>query len=82
MDKRDQALNKAIKLLGGKVPFASALVVSGQRVDYWIKEGHCPPEFCPTIERLVLEKTGKRNVTCEQLAPKVEWEFLRMQAAE
>lgn len=82
MDKRKQALERAIKLLGGHTPFASALVVSGQRLDYWVKMGYCPTEFCPTIERLVLERTGERKVTCEQLDPKTEWAVLRLQTAE
>lgn len=78
MDKSKQALAKAIKILGGRSPFASAMGKPGPTIDYWMSAaGRVPAEYCPTIERLTA-----RKVTCEQLAPKVEWSVLRLMVAE
>ena len=74
------ALKEAIEVLGGEIPFASALVVSWSRISYWLKTGNVPPEFCPTIERLTTEKGDP--VVCERLAPGVEWDYLRQQVEE
>lgn len=74
MEKLSTPLHRAIAILGGDKAFCSALGISLQRLAYWLKKEAPPPEFCPTIERLT-----KGLVTCEQLAPKVEWAVLRMQ---
>lgn len=40
-------------------------------VSHWLKAG-LPPAYCPSVEKL----TGGA-VRCEELAPEVDWAFLR-----
>ncbi len=73
-----QALERAIQILGGQAPFASALGKKQGNVSYWLERGYVSAEFCPTIERLTTDRG--QPVLCEELHPGVEWEILRMQA--
>ena len=74
MAKIPSPLFRAISALGGVPAAASALGVSQQRLNYWLKQDSMPAEFCPRTERLT-----KGLVTCEELQPGVEWAVLRMQ---
>lgn len=81
------ALERAINLAGGQTAFAEALtkrrahvyerahVISQARVWNWLKrDKKAPAEYCPDIEALW-------GVTCEELAPDVDWSVVRGQGA-
>ncbi|AIC09986.1 transcriptional regulator [Xylella fastidiosa] len=56
---------------------ARMLSVSSTTVANWISgKKPIPPERCPAIERATV-----RAVTCEELRPDVDWEYLRGTAA-
>ena len=72
-----EALARAIEIFKTQVNFAEALgdkprPVKPQVVNNWITRGRVPAEYCPRIEKA----TG-RMVTCEELRPDVDWEFIR-----
>lgn len=66
-------IDKARVLLGGTNAMAKALGVTPPTVSQWVN-GHrpVPNHFCPAIERVT-----KGAVTCEELAPDVDWAYLR-----
>jgi DNA-binding transcriptional regulator YdaS (Cro superfamily) len=63
----DNSPTKLAGAIGGRVV--------RQHVEHWLKVGHVPAEYCPSIERA----TGGR-VRCEDLRTDVAWGVLRMQA--
>lgn len=74
-EKASEALKKACKLLDhGKSEMArrisalSGVDVSHQRLHYWIRTGHVPPEMAIHISRAVDGKVRK-----EDLCPKFPW---------
>lgn len=86
MDTPKEALERAIAICGGPAAFAlaitsEALPVGQSKVSMWKNRGRgAPAEFAPAIFR----ETSRRGrpVTCEELAPRVDWSVLRMQAGE
>lgn len=66
-----QALQKAVDKFRTLSAFANVLGVRYQVVQQWFRNG-VPAEYCPAIE-----KVTERLVTCEQLRPSVDWEYVR-----
>lgn len=64
---------RACEAVGGQAVLARALNVTPGTVNQWVKGLRpVPAERCPAIERIT---DGK--VRCEDLAPSVEWSYLR-----
>lgn len=61
---------------------ALALGVKPPTVSEWISgKRPVPPEHCPTIEKLTIEKAGEAEaVRCEDLNDQVDWAYLRTTA--
>lgn len=66
------ALHSAIKASGSQTALARLLGIAPQVIHNWIKRGNIPAEYCPRIERAT-----NGAVTCEQLRPDVDWNYLR-----
>lgn len=84
MPKIITPLERAIAIAGSQSALASAMSTPSRKVSQshiwnWLNREPCevPAEYCPSIERVTAGQ-----VTCEQLAPKVEWEVLRLMVAE
>jgi DNA-binding transcriptional regulator YdaS (Cro superfamily) len=74
----DEALDKAVSLVGSMQALAEHVGVTKGAVSQWKTDGRrIPAEHCPTIERLT-----NREVTCEELRPDVDWAFLRLAAGD
>lgn len=73
------ALERALELCGGVSGLARRLNERPQTVSAWLTRGRkrgrmtVPAEHCPSIELAT-----KGRVRCEELAPKVRWDVLRM----
>jgi DNA-binding transcriptional regulator YdaS (Cro superfamily) len=73
----EDALDKAISIIGSMQALADVLGVTKGAVGQWKMDGRrIPAEHCPVIERHV-----NREVTCEQLRPDVDWAYLRAASA-
>ncbi|MGY4696576.1 helix-turn-helix domain-containing protein [Xylella fastidiosa subsp. sandyi] len=71
------AINVACQLVGGQSALAGLLGVSSPTVNQWCNGVRpVPAERCPSIERAT-----SGEVTCEELRPDVDWEYLRGAAA-
>lgn len=81
MDKHfipNEAMARAVKVLGSAVTLAGHLGVTAAAVGVWKNgKGRVPAERCPQIERA----TGGA-VRCEELRPDVAWDVLRMQVGQ
>lgn len=67
------AIKRAIELAGGPAKLAEVLGVSQQAVYFWRAGARrLPAERCPDIERAV-----GGAVTCEELRPDVDWQYIR-----
>lgn len=72
-----EALQEALATVEGSPSALAAKLGDGvtrQNVEYWVKKGRVPAEYCPAIERAT-------SVRCEDLRPDVAWGVLRDQAA-
>jgi DNA-binding transcriptional regulator YdaS (Cro superfamily) len=70
-----EALAQAIAIVGSQSRLAREIGggVTQAHVHYWLTQAKVvPAEYCPAIERIV-----KREVSCEQLNPHVDWWVLR-----
>ena len=70
-----EALEKAVRIAGSQSRLARKIGngITQAHVSYWLKKAPVvPAEHCPTIEFIV-----ERQVTCEQLNPRVNWWVLR-----
>ncbi len=73
----DQALQKAVSLVGGYKPLGEGCDVSKAAAHQWGLPGRkVPAEKCPTIERLT-----NGEVRCEDLRPDIDWASLRKPAS-
>lgn len=69
----NEALDKAISVIGSMGKLAAALGITKGAVWQWKEEGRrIPAQHCPPIEEL-----ANHVVTCEQLRPDVNWSALR-----
>ena len=69
----EEALEKAVSIVGSTQALASELNVTKGAVSQWKMDGRrTPAEHCPTIERLTAGE-----VRCEYLRPDVDWGYLR-----
>lgn len=73
-----EAINKACALIGGTGALARLTGVKAPTVSQWLA-GVCPvpARFCPKIENAV---GGK--VTCEEILPDFDWEYLSLRKSE
>jgi len=72
MDTR-KVTAKAVEMLGGPVKASRSIgILRYQTVQQWVARGQIPPEYCPTIERLL-----DGAVRCEDLRPEIDWAYLR-----
>lgn len=70
----EKPLERAIQIAGSQVKLAAALGVRQGHVWKWLntaREG-VPAKYCPEIERLT-----RREVTCEELRPDIDWGYVR-----
>jgi len=70
-----EALHKAVRIVGSQSRLAREIGngITQAHVYYWLTRAPVvPAEHCPTIEHIV-----KREVTCEDLNPRVNWWVLR-----
>ena len=73
----EEALDKAVALLGSLQSLAEKLDVTKGAVGQWKLPGRrIPAEHCPVIERLT-----SGQVRCEQLRPDVDWQTVRINGA-
>lgn len=83
MTKAITPLERAVAIAGSQSALASALSNPSRKVTQahiwnWLNRNKgIPAEICPSIERVTAGQ-----VTCEQLAPNVEWSILRLQVTE
>lgn len=69
----EEALDKAVSIVGSMQSMADELGVTKGAVGQWKIDGRrIPAEHCPAIERLVAGQ-----VRCENLRPDVDWGYLR-----
>lgn len=70
---RNEAVSKAVLIVGGIDELAELVGVSRQLVYAW-RQGRRPirAEYCPIIERVTV-----RQVKCEEILPHVDWAVLR-----
>lgn len=66
-----QALERAVKILGGQAATARCLNVSGGLVWQWLNGSALPAKHCPAIEAGTREKG--ETVSCEELLPETNW---------
>jgi DNA-binding transcriptional regulator YdaS (Cro superfamily) len=70
---KTNAIIKARDLIGGTCAVASIVGVKPPTVTQWINgDRQVPIERCPAIERAT-----NGAVTCEELRPDFDWEYLR-----
>ena len=68
-----QSISNACAAVGGQSAMAGLLKVTPATVNQWVSgKRPVPAERCPAIER---ETQGA--VTCEDLRPDVDWQYLR-----
>lgn len=68
-----EALQKAVDIVGSQSRLARELGVKQAHIHYWLTQASVvPAEHCPTIEHIV-----KHEVRCEDLNPRVDWWVLR-----
>lgn len=65
-------LDAAIRIAGGQSALAGLIDVVPQVVNNWVRRDNVPAEHCPKIEKALAGK-----VTCEELRPDVDWEYVR-----
>lgn len=67
------ALLRAIEICGSQAELARRIGgdVQQQHVSYWVQNG------LPDAHAVAVEKAVDGEVTCEQLAPNVDWAYLR-----
>ena len=71
----NEALRKAVRIVGSQSRLAREIGngITQAHIHYWLTKAQVvPAKHCPTIERIV-----KREVTCEELNPLVDWWVLR-----
>lgn len=70
----ENAMRRAIDVVGGTTRMSQLLGISKQRVSNWAARG-VPVEWCPQIEAVT-----DGGVRCEELRPDVRWSVLRQAA--
>lgn len=71
------AIRKACEVVGGQAAMSRKLCVSSPTVNQWVMGvRQIPAERCPAIE-----KATEGIVTCEDLRPDVDWDYLRRTAS-
>jgi DNA-binding transcriptional regulator YdaS (Cro superfamily) len=73
----ENTLKDSINRAGGAAAVAAHFGISNTSVYEWIERGWVPPERCPQIE-----KFSNGQSRCEELNPKVDWEYLRLSIKE
>jgi DNA-binding transcriptional regulator YdaS (Cro superfamily) len=67
-----QPIKLACETVGGQAALARAVGVSPAFVSQWLySRRQVPFELCPAVEQAT-----KRKVTCEELRPDVDWDYL------
>jgi len=59
---KQEALFKAITVMGGKKKLAEALGVGYTAIDFWVRKGFIPPANAPKIREVTKGKVTLENV--------------------
>ena len=70
--KVSEALDRAIKAVGGLTELGKVCGVSKRVVWAWRDRGSIPAEYAT-----VIEQATEMSVTCEELCPAIDWPYVR-----